>query len=98
MKRTVSAVDARKRFGEILESVHYRGDEIIIERAGKPMAVVIPPERYDQLRRSRERILDFLEKNWELNKDVPSEEIEREVMEAVRDIRRRAAQPRKTRR
>lgn len=45
MKRRISAVEARKRLGDILESVHYRGDEVVIERAGKPMAVVIPAER-----------------------------------------------------
>jgi prevent-host-death family protein len=40
VKRTVSALDARRRLGELLESVYHRGDEVIIERAGKPMAVV----------------------------------------------------------
>ncbi len=38
---TQYVIEARKRPGEILESVYYRGDEIVIERAGKPMAVVI---------------------------------------------------------
>jgi hypothetical protein len=36
MKRRLSAVEARKRFGELLEGVHYRDDEVVIERAGKP--------------------------------------------------------------
>ncbi|MBI2767008.1 MAG: type II toxin-antitoxin system prevent-host-death family antitoxin [Chloroflexi bacterium] len=33
-ERTVSALDARRRLGELLESVYHRGDEVIIERAG----------------------------------------------------------------
>ena len=33
MKRKVSAVEARRRLGEILEGVYYRGDEVVIERA-----------------------------------------------------------------
>lgn len=87
MKRRISAVEARKRLGEILESVFYRGDEVVIERAGKPMAVVIPAERYEAMERSRERLFELIEKNWEQNKDVPSDEIERDVQRAVEEVR-----------
>ena len=87
MKRKVSAVEARKRLGELLEGVYYRGDEVVIERAGKPMAVVIPAERYETMERSRERLSELIEKNWERNKDVPYEEIEREVAQAIREVR-----------
>lgn len=87
MKRRISAVEARKRLGEILESVYYRGDEVVIERAGKPMAVVIPAERYEAMERDRERLFELIEKNWERNKDVPYEEIEREVRQAIEEVR-----------
>ena len=89
VKRKISAVEARKKLGEILEGVFYRGDEVIIERAGKPMAVVIPTDRYKSLEESRDRIVELIEKNWQRNKDVPYEEIEREVEKAVRGVRRR---------
>ena len=87
MKRRISAVEARKRLGEILESVYYRGDEVVIERAGKAMAVVIPAERYEAMERSRERFFELIEKNWERNKDIPYEEIERAVQQAVEEVR-----------
>jgi prevent-host-death family protein len=87
VKRRVSAVEARKRLGEILEGVYYRGDEVVIERAGKPMAVVIPAGRYETMERSRERLFELIEKNWERNKDVPYEEIQREVEQAIRGVR-----------
>jgi prevent-host-death family protein len=87
VKRRISAVEARKRLGEILESVYYRGDEVVIERAGKAMAVVIPAERYEAMERSRERLFELIEKNWERNKDIPYEEIEREVQQAVEEVR-----------
>ena len=87
MKRRLSAVEARKRFGEILEGVYYRGDEVVIERAGKPMAVVIPTSRYEAMERSRERLFELIEKNWERNKDVPYDEIQRDVDEAVKEVR-----------
>ena len=87
VKRRVSAVEARKRLGEILEGVYYRGDEVVIERAGKPMAVVIPAGRYETMERSRERLFELIEKNWERNKDIPYEEIQREAEQAIREVR-----------
>jgi len=87
VKRRVSAVEARKKLGEILESVYYRGDEVIIERAGKPMGVVIPAERYEAMERNRERLFELIEKNWERNKDAPYDEIQREVDLAIREVR-----------
>jgi prevent-host-death family protein len=90
MKRKISAVEARKKLGEILESVYYRGDEVVIERAGKPMAVVIPAERYQAMERSRERLFELIEKSWERNNDAPSEEILREVEAAMREVRGQA--------
>ena len=87
MKRRISAVEARKRLGEILESVFYRGDEVVIERAGKAMAVVIPAERYEAMEKSRERAFDLIEENWERNKDVPYEQVEKDVQKAQAEVR-----------
>jgi len=87
VKRKVSAVEARKRLGELLEGVYYRGDEVVIERAGKPMAVVIPAERYESMERSRERLFELIEKAQERNRGVPYEVIEREVELAIREVR-----------
>lgn len=43
--RTVSAYDARVRFGELLNEVYYRDEEIIIERKGKPMVKISKVEK-----------------------------------------------------
>jgi antitoxin (DNA-binding transcriptional repressor) of toxin-antitoxin stability system len=42
MKKTVSAVKVRQNLGEILNRVALRGEEIIIERAGKKIARLSP--------------------------------------------------------
>ena len=44
MGRSVSAVEARQRLGEILNRVALRQEEIIIERAGKKIARLSPIE------------------------------------------------------
>ena len=42
MSQTISAVKARQKFGEILNRVALRREEIIIERAGKKIARLCP--------------------------------------------------------
>jgi len=44
MEKVINAVAARRRLGQLLEEAFYRGDVFIIERAGRPMAAVIPIE------------------------------------------------------
>ena len=93
MKRTVSAGEARKRLGEILESVFYRGDEVIIERAGKPMAVVIPVERYAGIESARDRAWEFIERAHKATADIPYEEIEKDIERAIAEVRGRPYPP-----
>lgn len=91
MRRTVTALDARRRLGELLESVYHRGDEVVIERAGKPMAVVIPAARYEAMERNRERLFAMIDQVHERNKDAPVEIIQADVDEAIAKIRKQAA-------
>ena len=56
MSKSVSAVEARQKLGEILNRVALRREEIIIERAGKKIARLSPIE--NEMPRSRGK-LDF---------------------------------------
>ena len=91
MRWRLSTMEARKRFGQLLEEVYHRGDEVVIERAGKPMAVMVPIHSYEQWQARRQaamdRLFSLIEKNHEHNKGVPFEEIEAAVDEAVRAVR-----------
>ena len=51
MTKTISAVEARHRLGQLMSEVQLRGDHYIIERAGKPVVAVIPIEDFDMWRR-----------------------------------------------
>ena len=46
--KTINALKARQNFGEMLEQVYYRGEQFIIERAGKPMAAVVPLSQLEE--------------------------------------------------
>lgn len=87
MKRTLSAVEARKHLGEILEGVFYRGDEVIIERAGKPMAVVVPARMYEAMQERRKRFWELIDRAQERNKDVPDEVLDAEIEQAIEEVR-----------
>jgi prevent-host-death family protein len=88
MKKRISAVEARKGLGEILEGVYYRGDEVVIERAGRPMAVFIPPHIYENMERRREEFWKRIEEVQERNKDVPGDLLLAEAEEAIEEVRR----------
>ena len=42
MVKKVNALKARQNLGQMLEEVYYKGAQFAIERAGKPMAAVVP--------------------------------------------------------
>jgi prevent-host-death family protein len=88
MKRRLSAVEARKKLGEVLEGVYYRGDEVIIERAGKPMAVILPMFHYDNMERNRKELWDMIDELQGRLKDVPPEILRQEVDETVDEVRK----------
>ena len=47
--KKINAMKARQAFGQILEEVFYRGEQFIIERAGKPMAALVPLSQLEEL-------------------------------------------------
>lgn len=48
--RTMPVVAARTNLSELLGEVFYTGQPIVIERHGKPMAVVINPDTFARFR------------------------------------------------
>ena len=49
--RTVSATEARNRFGQVLREVAKSGGPIFVERDGKPVAVILSIHQYERVRR-----------------------------------------------
>ena len=46
MAKTVSALKMRRNLGELLNDTYYRGEEIVIERKGRPIAKLIRLETF----------------------------------------------------
>jgi prevent-host-death family protein len=53
--KTINALTFRKKFGSTLDDVHNKKTHIIISRANRPLAVIIPFEDYKELKEEKER-------------------------------------------
>jgi len=90
MVKKINALKARKNLGQLLEEVYYNDNQYVIERAGRPMAAVVPVWQLEGWRKRRERLFGMVEEVWKKNKKEKPEVIEREVQEAVRAVRAKA--------
>ncbi|MBM3810748.1 MAG: type II toxin-antitoxin system Phd/YefM family antitoxin [Acidimicrobiia bacterium] len=91
MIKKVNAIKARQNLGQLLEEVYYNGDQIVIERAGRPMAAVVPVWQLEQWRQRRDRLFGMVDEVWERNKKENPEVLEREIASGVKSVREKGA-------
>ncbi len=70
--KTISAMKARKNLGGLLEAVLYRGDRFVIERAGRPMAALVPLWDLEEWKKNRDRLSTIIEEGAEEGGGSPS--------------------------
>lgn len=90
MTKTTTAIKARKNLGRLLEETFYRGDEFIIERAGKPMAVLISVQEFERWRKQREADFAVFDEVRAKAADAVPDKVEEEVGQALAEIRKNA--------
>jgi prevent-host-death family protein len=83
MEKTVNAVRARQQLGRLLEEVFYQNQRVIIERAGRPMAVLVPLEEYRQWQAGRDAFFAMVDEVQGRTRQVPSEDLETLIAEAA---------------
>ena len=91
MVKKINALKARQNLGQLLEEVYYKGDEYVIERAGRPMAAVVPLWQLDKRQKRRERFFSMVEELQQKNTGTKPAVIEQEVAEAVQAVRAKTA-------
>jgi len=89
--KTINALTFRKKFGSTLDEVHKEKVHVIISRANRPLAVIIPFEDYKDLKEENERerrlrvaaskIDQWRKKHIQQFKDINSVEILRQIRE-----------------
>ena len=88
MIRTISAIEVRQRFGQMMNEVQLRHDHYIVERDGKAMVAVVPVEEFRAWMQRREEFFQTIDEVHTRNKDVDPELLEQEIAEAVVAVRR----------
>jgi prevent-host-death family protein len=88
MEKTISAYEARRKFGQLLEETYYQKDHFVVERSGRPMAAIVPIDDYHKWQRlSKERVFAMLEEVWERTQSVPDEELQADIDLALAMLR-----------
>lgn len=94
--RTVSATEAKNRFGAIVKSALESDEVILVENHGEPYVYMVPPGEFERLqeadkelqRRTRlERLESIMRRQAERNSDLSSDEAEALAVRAVREYR-----------
>jgi hypothetical protein len=78
MIKTLPALKARQNLGQVMNEVSLKGDDYIIERAGKPLVAI---------QQSRKEALEALSEVWDKMRGEDPEKIENTITEAVKAAR-----------
>ena len=87
MLREVTAMEARQNFGELLNEVKYRHDNVLITKAGKPIAALIDVDLYEKVRKMRLQFENLTAELANVYIDVEEGKAEAEINEALEKIK-----------
>ena len=87
MTIVIGAREARRRFADLLGRVGYGGEVAIVERSGKPMVALTPVEVYETLVAEREARFQVLDRIRSRLPEIPDEQIEKDVSQAIDAVR-----------
>jgi prevent-host-death family protein len=89
--RSVKLTEARSTFSAIVNEVYREQDRVIVEKSGIPVAAIVSLadlERLGILDREREERFKLLDEVRAAFAEVDPEELEREALKAVAEVRR----------
>jgi len=88
--KTVTALDMRKKLGSVLNEVSKKGEQVIISRANKPLAVLISLDEYEEkiLKKNREGKLKEISAGMDRWKRRHLKEtIDIDIVKVIREVR-----------
>jgi prevent-host-death family protein len=88
--KTLTALDLRKKLGSVLDDVSKKGEQVMISRANKALAVLISVDEYEEkvLKKNRERRLK--ERSTEMDRWKErhlKETVNIDIVKAIREVR-----------
>jgi len=81
MIKKISAMKARQNLGQVMNEVALRGDDYVIERAGKPLVAIIPMEKYRRLQKDLDDFFLEVKTFQESVEDVDPKELDAAIEE-----------------
>lgn len=79
MVKHMSSRDARANFADLLGSVYYTHEAVIVEKKGKPVAVIISPAEYQAMQEAAAH-------DWALIDDLRVHNAPRDPEEVLADV------------
>ena len=90
MTEKISTGQIRQRLSAVLNRVSLKNDQFIVERRGKPLAAVVPVERFEQMRRAaRMHLIQIVERQDGHLTEAQAERLADEAKHRARKARRR---------
>ncbi len=83
MRKEISITELRGKLGELLDGVNHNEDRLIVKRANKPLAAIVPIETYEKMLQQRERAFSVLERIWRKVPAVSEEEAQADIEQAM---------------
>ncbi len=96
MEKKISAMQARRNLGRLLEETYYRGDVFVIQRAAKPVAALVPLAQYRQWQLRREQFFALIDQVQERTRQIPATELEEAIAQAVDAVKQADTAPSET--
>ena len=94
MVKTIDFKYMTKNLKKLLEEIIKKKNQFIVKSNGQNVAVLIPFDDYQRLtelaeekEQAKENFFDMVDELREYNKDVPYEQIEKDVAQAVAEVR-----------
>ena len=81
------AREARNQFSNLLGRVGYGGEVVVLERSGKPIAVMVPVEMYEKFLAEREQQFAVVDRIRQNSPEISEDEITNDINEAMIDLR-----------
>lgn len=85
--KRMSSQEARANFSDLLGSVYYTKEPVIVEKKGKPVAVMISPEQFETVQKDDEWLWQVVDHIRARNVDKNPDEVLRDVTEVVEEVR-----------
>lgn len=91
MEKIIKSSVLRSQLSPILDEVQFNRDNYIIERNGRPAAVIVPLDIYENWKQNRQRFFDTIRQVQQANQDADPDEVMELVLQAQQAIRSESA-------